>query len=306
MRIAVVGAGAIGGYYGGKLAASGADVHFLVRGDYRKLRQEGLHIHGPGEDVHVARMNCYQSTAEIGACDVVLIALKTTANDALVDLVPPLLHDKTALVTMQNGLGNEEFLAARFGAGRILGGLCFVCLRRGSATEIIHYDHGDIVLGEYRRRPEERTHEIAAAFERAAIRCRVSDDLLGDRWRKLVWNVPFNSLSILSGGSDTAAILADGVLREATIGLMREVVAAANSCGHSLSENDVEEQLRRTETMGAYRPSTLLDWEAGRALEVESIWGEPLRRGRSAGVDLPRLETVYGLLRALCARSTTS
>ena len=152
-----------------------------------------------------------------------------------------------------------------------------------SATEIVRYDHGDVVLGEFAAPNEKRARVIAAEFARGGIRCTITANLLADRWRKLVWNVPFNSLSILAGGIDTAAILADDALREMTIGLMREVVATANACGHSLSESDVDEQLQRTSTMGAYKPSTLLDWETGRALEVESIWGERSVVARAPG-----------------------
>src|SRR2546425_8471047 len=177
LRIAIDGSGAIGGYYGGKLAAAESDVDFLVRGDLEAIKRDGLHIHDPGEKVHIAKVNCYNSTAEIGPCDLVLIAVKTTANEAIVDLVPPLLHARTMLLTLQNGLGNEEFLAKHFGASRVLGGLCFICLRRISRTEIQRYDYGDIVLGEYRRAAQPRTHDVAAEFQRAAVTCTVTDDL---------------------------------------------------------------------------------------------------------------------------------
>src|ERR1700736_5675674 len=135
-RIAVVGSGAIGSYYGGKLAAAGGDVHFLMRGDLDEGKREGLRIRGPDEKAHVPKINCYNSTNEIGPCHLVLIAVKTISNADLVDLVPPLLHDETVLLTLQNGLGNEEFLAQHFGAERVVGGLCFICLSRVSRTTV--------------------------------------------------------------------------------------------------------------------------------------------------------------------------
>ena len=298
-RIAIVGSGAIGSYYGAKLAYAGSDVHFLVRGDLNEVRRSGLYVRGKGENFRVAKVNCYNSTKEIAPCDLVLIAVKATSNGELVDLVPPLLHEQTMLLTLQNGLGNEEFLAEHFGGERVLGGLCFICLSRISRTEIERYDYGHIVLGEYGRAPQPRTHEVAAEFKRAGVTCSVTEDLLLERWRKLVWNVPFNGLSILGGGIDTSAILTDEALRRATLALMDEVILAANKCGHRLPGSAVLEQIKRTETMGAYKPSTLLDWEAGRPLEIEAIWGEPLRRATSAGAPAPRLEIVYALLKAL-------
>jgi 2-dehydropantoate 2-reductase len=299
LRIAIVGSGAIGSYYGTKLACGGSDVHFLMRGDLSEVRQKGLYVRGKGGNFRVAEANCYNSTKEIGACDLVVIAVKTTSNADLVDLIPPLLHERTMLLTLQNGLGNEEFLAKHFGAKRVLGELCFICLRRISRTEIERYDYGHIVIGEYGRKPSERTHAIASQFSVCGIKCSVATDLVLEHLRKLVWNIPFNGLSILAGGIDTAAILADEALYRVMLALMDEVIDAANKCGHALETAAAHEQIKRTEEMGKYKPSTLLDWQAGKRLEVEAIWGEPLRRAAAAGANTPRLEIVYALLKSL-------
>src|SRR5687768_3414061 len=166
-RIAVVGAGAVGCYYGGMLAHAGCDVHFLMRSDLETVCREGLRIDTRGEVVHVRDVKAYGDSSEIGACDLVLIGLKATGNSALESLIPPLLGPDTALLTLQNGLGNEEFLAERWGEKRVLGGLCFVCLNRTAPGVIEHYDHGTLSLGEYRRPPGERLTAIADAFIKA-------------------------------------------------------------------------------------------------------------------------------------------
>jgi 2-dehydropantoate 2-reductase len=160
-RIAVIGSGAIGTYYGAKLAAGGSDVHFLIRSGLSAVRNHGLKIRGENEDVRLAKINCYGSTKEIGACDLVLIAVKTTSNRDLLELMPPLLHEGTILLTLQNGLGNEEFLAKNFGEARPLGGLCFISLNRSSPGVVERYDYGHISIGEYGGPPTRRTHEIA-------------------------------------------------------------------------------------------------------------------------------------------------
>jgi 2-dehydropantoate 2-reductase len=292
-RIAVVGAGAIGGYYGAKLAHHGRDVHFLMRGDLRERRRLGLRVQGRGEDFHLARLNCYHATEEIGPCDLVLIAVKTTSNAALQQLLPPLLHDKTILLTLQNGLGNEEFLAERFGAERVIGGLCFVCLNRVSPGVIEHYDHGRVVLGEYAGRPLPRTHDIRREFRRSGVVCSVAENLGLERWRKLVWNIPFNGLAIAAGGVHTGVIMGDERLRARALALMEEVIAAANQCGYPLPASVALEQLKRTDAMGAYRPSTLIDFEAGKPLELDAIWGEALRRAQAAGAEVPQLAALW-------------
>jgi 2-dehydropantoate 2-reductase len=298
-RIAVVGSGAIGSYYGAKLAHGGSDVHFLMRGDLAEIKRHGIHVRGRGEDFRVEKVHACHSTREIGPCDLVLIAVKTTANADLPDLIPPLLHEQTMLLTLQNGLGNEEFLADHFGAERVLGGLCFICLSLTSRTTVECYDYGRVVLGEFGRPAQPRTHQVAAEFQRGGVNCAVTDNLARERWRKLVWNIPFNGLSILAGGLDTEAVLRNEDLRRLTTGLMDEVIVSANKCGQALPRSETDEEIERTEAMDAYKPSTLRDWEVGRSLEVEAIWGEPLRRAMAAGAHVPRMKMVYVLLKAL-------
>src|ERR1043166_9395741 len=302
LRIVVVGAGAIGCYYGAKLAHHGGDVHFVMRGDTTEIRRRGIRIRGGGEDLRVPDVRLSSSTNEIGPCELVLVAVKTTANEDLLRLIPPLLHEKTMLLTLQNGFGNEEFLAENFGAERVLGGLCFVCLIRTSPGVIEHYDQGHVALGEFNRRPEPRTREVAGEFKRSGVICDVVENLALERWREVVWNIPFNGLSIAAGGIDTAAILSDHHLRAECLALMDEVIVAANACGFPLPAAAALEQVKRTELMGAYKPSTLIDFEAGRPLEIEAIWGEPLRRARLAGAFTPRMQALYEKLKTIDSR----
>src|SRR5438445_11472119 len=123
MKIAVVGCGAVGSYYGAMLGRDGHEVHFLLRSDYEVARRNGVQIRSPAGDFN-ARPRCAKSPGEIGVSDVVFIALKTTANDQFPNLLPPLVGPQTAVITLQNGLGNEELLARPFPAEQILGGLC--------------------------------------------------------------------------------------------------------------------------------------------------------------------------------------
>ena len=299
LRIGVIGSGAIGSYYGAKLVHGRSDVHFLMRGNLSEVRHAGIYVRGSGENFRVPNVNAYNSTDEIGLCDLVLIAVKATSNRDLVDLIPPLLHQETMLLTLQNGLGNEEFLAEHFGPERVLGGLCFIALKRISSVQVERFAHGDVVIGEHVHAPQPRAHQVAAEFQRAGIKCEVTDNLARERWRKLVWNIPFNGLSILAGGIDTAAIIRDERLRKLTLELMAEVIGAANKCGYALPSDSWRELMQRSETMGAFKPSTLLDWQAGKPLEVEAIWGEPLRRARAAGSDMPRTDMLHALLTKL-------
>ncbi|MEI6350332.1 MAG: 2-dehydropantoate 2-reductase [Verrucomicrobiota bacterium] len=298
-RIAVVGSGAVGCYYGGKLAAVGHDVHFLMRADLEAVRARGLTLRSTETpELHLPKPQVYATPEEIGPVDIVLIALKTTANGALETLIPPLLKPDgaTTLVTLQNGLGNEEFLANRFGRERVMGALCFVCLNRVDSGVIEHYGHGTISIGEFIGAPQARTHALAGALRDAGIQADVVENLVTERWRKLVWNIPFNGLSVVAGGIPTDEILATPALEALVRGLMRETLSIAAAKGHPIPESYLEFQIERTRPMGAYKPSSLLDFWAGRPVEVESIWGEPLRQARSVGIEAARLETLYALI----------
>jgi 2-dehydropantoate 2-reductase len=297
-RIAVIGAGAVGCYYGGMLAHGGHDVSFLMRADLEAVRAGGLAIFTKGGEVRLPRVRAFATTAEIGPVDLVLIALKATANEALEELLPPLVGKETMLVTLQNGLGNEEFLAARWGAERVCGALCFVCINRTAPGVIRHLDHGSISIGGFRRRASARVHALASAWRAAGVEANVVDDLALERWRKLVWNIPFNGLSIVAR-ANVAEVLADGGLRVLARELMGEILDAARKLGHDIPDSFADWQIERSASMGPYKPSSMIDFEARRPVEIEAIWGEALRQGTAAGARMARTEVLVRLIRAL-------
>jgi len=145
MKIAILGCGALGSYYGARLCRAGREVHFLLRSDYEAVRRDGVHIQSVEGDFHV-RPKCARNAGEIGPADLVLIGLKTTANGALPELLAPLVGPATAVLTLQNGLGNEALIASLTGPEKTLGGLCFVCLNRVAPGQIHHIAHGNVVV----------------------------------------------------------------------------------------------------------------------------------------------------------------
>lgn len=288
--IAVVGSGSVGGFYGARLTTQ-AEVSFLMRRDLEAVLDRGLTIHSIDGDLHLNSVRAFGDTASIGPVDLVVIAVKTTSNEALKDLIPPLLHDSTRILTLQNGLGNEEFLASQFPAHSILGGLCFVCINRGDPGVIHHIAAGRIEMGEYTESGS--LDSVASLFQKAKIDCRPLPDLELGRWRKLIWNIPFNGLSIAAGRIDTQEILAQPMLIDRIRELMKEIRATAAAFGLEISEEFAEANIEGTRKMGPYRPSSLIDFEDGSAVEVESIWGEPLRRAEALGVVTPALKSLH-------------
>lgn len=316
MKIAVIGCGALGSYYGAMLARAGHETHFLLRSDYEVVRRRGVRILSPNGDFHV-QPRCARTPEEIGPADLVLIGLKATANDQFPKLLPPVVGSHTAVLTLQNGLGNEEALAQLFPVEQILGGLCYVCLNRIEPGVIQHTAHGKILMGEFQRWPEPRTHDIAGAFRHAGVPCVVADNLERAHWDKLVWNVPFNGLGVAgAAGIDamlnphlpvtrvqpvmtTDQLLADprwfALVRE----VMLEIIATANAKGLVIEPAYAQANIDRTLEMGAYRASTLVDFERGQPLELESLFLEPLRQAQAVGVATPRLARLGEVLKAL-------
>lgn len=318
-RIGVVGCGALGSYYGACLSRAGHDVHFLLRSDYAMVRERGVEIRSiqGGFRAHPVAA---RAPEEIGPCDLVVIGLKTTANGEFASLIPPLVGSETAVLTLQNGLGNAERLAALVGEDRVLGGLCFVCLNRLEPGVVQHLAFGRIVLGEYRRPASERAGRIATWFREAGVPCEVVDQLEKAHWEKLVWNIPFNGLGVaavagyesvragrilegIQGAcAPTDVLLKDerwtSLIRE----LMGETIAGARAQGLEVDPAWAEIQISRTRDMVSYKASTLIDFERGLPLEVETLFGEPLRRIQAAGVPAPRLRALHALLTELDRR----
>ena len=305
--MAVVGAGAVGTYYGGRLAQHGEDVRFLLRTDFSAICRDGIRVSSVHGDFALPEVRGYRTAAEIGPVDLVIVAWKATANDRLAEVLPPLLHDRTQVLTLQNGLGNCEALAAITGPERVLGGLCFVCINRLAPGVISHSAGGRIAIGEWQPDGRGRAAELARRFKAAGIPAEAVTNLAEAQWQKLVWNIPFNGLAVAAGGVTTEVLLAKPETEAEIRALMAEVIAAARALGLPLTDDLIDLNVERTRPMGPYRPSSMIDYLAGREVELGPIWEEPLRRARRAGLPMPRLEKlVERLHQRLAERAGTS
>ncbi|MGJ8652744.1 MAG: ketopantoate reductase family protein [Opitutaceae bacterium] len=308
---ALVGPGAIGLYYGGILAKAGASLRVLARSDASVMSERGVVVRmiDPQTEVlnaeyQIQPAQVAESAEAIGYVDVVIIAAKTTVNAQLIESLRLLIKPKqTVVLTLQNGMGNAEYFAKHFPENPMLAGLCFVCANRTSPAVVENYLPGRVEIGSLNGQWPEWEAAMVDVFVKADIRCKASVSLDASLWRKLCWNVPFNGLSIAGGGITTDRILADPQMAQRARTLMDELVSAAALAGYAISEEYVQGQFDVTEKMGAYQPSSLIDYLAGRAVEVESIWGEPLRRGQALGADMPELAALYAEIKALVDES---
>lgn len=300
-RYTVIGPGAVGLLYGARLQAAGHEVCWVTRSGKDAIRRGGIHVASPSGPVDLLGnvTTVVAEARDAPPSDVVLVALKTTANDHLADLVAPAVHDGAAVAMFQNGLGVEaRARAAVPGAGPVLGAMCFVCAHRQAPGVCDHLDYGAVTVGHLADRPDAAT---AAAALVEDLRASGTDatlvpDLGVARWRKLVWNIPFNGLSVVLDAS-TDELLADPATRRLVTDLMDEVIGAAGVAGSPVDPSFRDQMLATTDAMTPYAPSMKLDHDAGRMLEIEAIYDAPLAAAAAAGGAMPKTEALRDQLR---------
>lgn len=297
---AIIGTGAIGGFYGAKLQQAGFEVHFLLHRDYELVRQRGLRVDSVWGDFTLDSLNVYNDVQKMPACDVVIVALKTTRNSLLTTLLPPVLKESGAVLMLQNGLGNEEAIAPIVGAAHILGGLCFICSNKVGDGHIHHLDYGAITLGEYAPNYQPlgitpTLRDIAGDFETAGIPIQFAEDLLLARWKKLVWNIPYNGLSVVLNAR-TDEIMGNEYTSLLCEQLMQEVRAVAAAYNREIPESFIQKMLDHTAKMKPYITSMKLDYDHHRPLEVESIVGNPLQAAIAKQIPVPKIAMLYAQL----------
>ena len=309
VSVAVIGAGAVGSYYGALLARAGHDVRFLMRSNLSEVRARGLDVHSIRGDFHLPSVSVFATPDEIGPVDWVVCSLKATAIEQSQELVAPCIGPHTRIFALMNGLGIEERFAEWFGPERIFGGMAFVCINRGEPGVIHHLEYGRVSIGHFLDVPTELA-VLEALLDSAQIEVTTAPSLQYARWEKLCWNIPFNGLSVAGGGIGTQTIVRDGPLRATAERAMREVISVGNAdlaaAGSNMRldpDGVVDWMFTQTDTMGEYRTSMAIDFVLGREMESEAILGEPLRRAARLGVAAPTVETLYALVRAAGMRN---
>lgn len=307
LSYAMIGTGALGGFYGGLLARSGLEVHFLLHSDFDHVVKHGLRVDSKLGDFRLPSVHAYRTVTDMPQVDCVVIGLKSTQNHLLADLLPPLFRADTTALVLQNGLHVEQATRDVVGLGRVAGGCCFLCSNKVGPGHIRHIDYGKIVFGPYRGLnddepgpEEERLQTIQRDLSASGIECHLTNDLTTARWRKLMWNIPFNGLSVILDAS-TDVIMGDADSRNLARRVSEEVRQTACKCGSNIEPEFVDWVIDHTDEMVPYDSSMRLDFRNGRAIEVEAIYGNAMRHACRHGVETPILKTLYQQLKFLAA-----
>ena len=298
MRYGVIGTGAIGGYYGARLAQSGQEVHFLLHSDYDYVRVNGLQVDSCNGSFHIDRPNVYCSTADMPVCDVVLVCLKSINNHLLSSLLPPLLHEGTLVVLIQNGIGVEADVQQMFPGLQLAAGLAFICSAKTEPGRINHQCYGQINLGSYSCRDEALLAQVVSHFNAAGVKAGLVE-YNEARWKKAVWNMPFNGMTVALN-TRTDLLLGNPATRQLIREQMMEVINAARHLGVTgIDESFADLMIKMTDEMTPYSPSMKLDFDFHRPMEIHYLYTAPIKKAREAGFAMPRLEMLEAELRFL-------
>jgi 2-dehydropantoate 2-reductase len=327
--IAIVGSGAVGGYYGARLWESGYEVNFYMRGDHYDIsKANGLNVTSVHGDIFIPpeKLQAFNSTKDIGTVDWVIVAIKSTALELIPELIAPLLNPgHTRVLAIMNGLIEDDLihlLKKHYGesnedegriecCGALYGGMALVCCNRLGPGRIDHSYAGLLSSGVAAHSPNQPMEQNRKAFEDlwgpVQIDTVFEPSLLGGRWRKNCWNLPFNGISVAMAGITVDKIMTDPGLRQLAHHVMDETIAAANADlkkhgfdeSFYLGEADKKKMFDLSDGMGAYRTSTMIDFVERRPMEVKYLFRKPVEKAQSLGVPVPHLETLVLQIEAL-------
>ena len=298
MRYGIIGTGAIGGYYGAKLARAGQEVHFLLRSDYEYVKQHGLQVDSCDGSFHLADVNAYLHTEDMPQCDVVFVCLKSVNNSKLQSLLPPLLHDHTLVVLIQNGIGVEEDVQKMFPDVQLAAGLAFICSAKTEPGVVNHQFFGNINLASYSCRDETQMKAVVDEFREAGIETALVE-YHEARWKKAVWNMPFNGMTVALL-TQTDRLMKNPSTRQLIREQMMEVVNAAQHLGvKNVDAAFADKMMAMTDSMIPYSPSMRLDYDFHRSMEIYYLYTRPIEMAHAAGYRMPKLEMLEAELRFL-------
>ncbi|MCK5706275.1 MAG: 2-dehydropantoate 2-reductase [Candidatus Aureabacteria bacterium] len=296
-NILIVGTGAIGSFYGGKLSQIGLNVSTLSRSDYKVVKKKGIRIKSILGNFHFTPKKAYRFGEDIREnFDYIIVTLKVLPNINIPILLKDLVTKHTSIVLLQNGIDIEKHAYKTFPNNEIISGLAFVCINRFEPGIIEHLDFGRLAFGTYPKGISEKTKNLTDLFLKCGIPCSSANYILKVRWQKLVWNAAFNPISVLAGGATTKEILETKQTSSLVKNIMKEVILIANATGNKLPLSIIQKYIKDTKKMKPYKTSMLLDYESRRPMEVEAILGNAVRLSKKKKVPVPHLETFYNLL----------
>lgn len=302
MRIAVMGAGAVGGYFGARLAAASNEVAFIARGPHlTAMRREGLTVESFQGHLHIREALFTDDPTQVGTVDLILFCVKSYDTETVAQAVAPMMGQETVILSLQNGVDNADKIARLWGGDPVLAGVVYIASQLLEPGTIKHSAGGKIVFGEQDSQVRDATQAIERLLSLAEIPCEVNREIRNVQWRKLLWNAPFCAISCLTRATAKEIVESDSLTKLA-LDCMAEVRQAATTQGVDLSPALFDETLHFSKGLGDFKPSMLQDLEAGKPLEFEAFNGIVIDLLQAAGKQAPTNQVFYGALKYLDKR----
>lgn len=300
--ILIVGAGAIGSFYGAILKKAGCSVSTVLRSEYDAVKANGITISSPLGDLSYRPNHLYRGgDTPVAETDYLILCVKVLPGVDRAALVKPWMGSNTRLVLIENGLDIERELADAYPDNPVISCLAFIAASRTEPGVVEHKAYGKLVMGRYPKGIDDNCRELSQLFIDGGIRIDLTEQVVGERWRKCLWNTPFNPLSVIANGADTRTILdtegGEGLIRA----MIREVMDVAAAEGYPMDDKVIEQNIDGTRKMPPYKNSMALDYLNGRPIEREAVLGNVVTIAQRHGIPVPHLNTVLVTLKMRAA-----
>lgn len=297
-HVLIIGAGAVGSFYGAILKRAGCTVSVVLRSEYDIVAANGIVLESPMGDLSFQPDHVYRDGDTNSAPDYVLLCVKVLPSIDRAALLRPWVGPHTRIALIENGIDIEPELVAAYPGNPLISCSAFIAVSRVAPGQVRHSAHGRLIMGSYPRGIDGDCRDLASLFEAGGIEARLTESIVTERWKKCIWNTPLNPLSVLADGAESHAMLnapgGEQLVRE----MMAEVCAVAAADGHPLPQQKlIDGNIEGTRNMPSFRNSMAQDYLSERPIELDAILGNVVAIARRHDVPVPRLETVYTALR---------
>jgi 2-dehydropantoate 2-reductase len=298
-KVLIVGAGAIGGYFGACLCRAGLDVTFMVRPHiYDRISKKGLSIKSHLGNF-IVHPKVIQHSSEMPSVDLIILAVKCYDLASVMGEIAPLVETGATIMTLQNGVDSEEHILSAFhGKNCLVAGVAYITARLAEPGVIEHFRRGTISMGELSGEKSQRAEKIYEIISRAGIPCHLTSQIRKEKWEKLCWNATFNPLSVILD-HPISIVLQSGCLLEMVRQAIREIIAVAAPNGIVLHPDIIEDTISASHALGDYYTSMYEDYKSGKPTEIEHFNGDIIRRAEKFGIAAPTHKDLYFLIKGL-------
>lgn len=299
MKIAVIGTGAVGGYYGAKLIQAGFNVTFIGTAKSSEIiKENGLYVKSVNGDIDLKNPKISANITDIKGADIILLCTKSYHTEEIAKNIKEKVNDEAIIISLQNGVENEQILASILGKERVIGSTIFVFTDSPKAGYVAHSGSGTIILGELNGQETERIKNLEKMFNQSGIPAKISSNIMRDLWKKMFINAAYNGFTAAIGNT-LEGIQSIPEAKQAYYDILKECQMVANAEGMEIEDSEVEKIMERfnQDNFQNVKSSTLQDLEKSKPVEIDAIQGAVVRIAKKHGLKAPLNNLIYSLIK---------